>query len=224
MIMNRYLSKEIRNRVLFVLAEKLTWLIILFFGKTGRIQVTNRNAWKELVASPQGFIIVAWHGKMLLPIYVHRNLGILAMVSEHRDGEMIARTVHRLGYETVRGSSTRGGTKAFRQMLKELKKGKISTILPDGPRGPRHYFKLGAIVVAQRSGAPILPMTFAAKKSIRLKSWDRFMIWLPLSKLQLIYGSPITIPRKCSAEELEQYRVKVEQTMIEMEQRADKIF
>ncbi len=222
--MNRYISKEIRDRVLFILAEKLTWLIILLFGKTGRIQITNRKFWNELVAHPHGFIIVVWHGKMLLPIYVHRNLGIVAMVSEHRDGEMIARTIQRLGYDTVRGSSTRGGTKAFRQMLKELKKGRICTILPDGPRGPRHHFKLGAIVIAQRSGAPILPMTFAAKKSVRLKSWDRFMIWLPLSRLQLIYGCPIAIPRNCSAEELEQYRVKVEQTMIEMEQCADKVF
>ncbi|MBD3375594.1 DUF374 domain-containing protein [candidate division KSB1 bacterium] len=222
--MNRYLSKEIRARVLFILAEKLTWLIILLFGKTGRIQIKNRKVWNELVARPHGFIIVAWHGKMLLPIYIHRNLGIVAMVSEHRDGEMIARTIKRLGYETVRGSSTRGGTKAFRQMLKELKKGKICTILPDGPRGPRHHFKLGAIVIAQRSGVPILPMTFAAKKSIRLKSWDRFMLWLPLSKVHFIYGCPITIPRDCSVEELEQYRVKVEQTMIELEQRAEKIF
>ena len=222
--MNRYISKDIRDRVLFILAEKLTWLIILLFGKTGRIQTTNRKVWNKLVAHPHGFIIVTWHGKMLLPIYVHRNLGIVAMVSEHRDGEMIARTIQRLGYDTVRGSSTRGGTKAFRQMLKELKKGRICTILPDGPRGPRHHFKLGAIVIAQRSGAPLLPMTFAAKKSIRLKSWDRFTLWLPLSKLQLIYGDPITIPRDCSAEELEQYRAKVEKTMIEMEQRADQVF
>ncbi len=209
---------------MFVLATKLAWLLILFFGKICRITVKYRYRWERVIRSNRGVIVVLWHGKMLIPIYVHRYLGITAMVSEHHDGEMIAQTVHRLGYKTVRGSSTRGGTRAFRQMLSLLKKGKICTILPDGPKGPRKQLKMGVVALAQRSGAYIIPLTFSADKKISLSSWDRFTLFRPLSRVCLLYGKPILLPSDIAASELEPYRLYVEKALNNLEKQADEYF
>ncbi len=213
-----------RKELLILIACKFTWLLILFFGKSGRVAVRNKRHWNALCRQRKNFIILSWHGKMLLPIFAHRNLGICAMVSEHDDGEMIAQTIHRLGYTTVRGSSTRGGSKAFRQMLTRLKKGVIGAILPDGPNGPRFEVKMGAILLAQRSDAWLLPVTFSTNKPIVLKSWDRFTFWRPFAKLCMAYGEPIRIPRNLGMQELEIHRKRVEDEMNALQREADAVF
>lgn len=218
------MNKEKRKKILLYLATKLSWLLVLAFGKMVRIRVKGLGYWRSLVKSNRGFIYLVWHGKMLLPVFVHRQRRILAMVSEHGDGEIIAQAIMRLGYRTARGSSTRGGQKAFRALLREVKKGAECTILPDGPQGPRHQLKMGAIMLAQLSGVPILPLTFAAQRPIVFQSWDRFTMWWPFSKVCLIYGKPIHIPRKLSPSQLEGHRLMVEQRLMALEREADEIF
>jgi len=213
-----------RKEITFYLGTRLAWLLILFLGRLGRIQVKNRHYWDALVRSGKGFLVPIWHGKMLLPIFIHRNLGVHAMVSEHRDGEMIALTIHRLGYKTIRGSSTRGGRQAFKQMLGALKSGHVCTIMPDGPRGPRHEFKVGALLLASRAQVPMLPMTFAAQKPIIMKSWDRFTLWWPFSRICLIYGKPLHTPPDLSATDIEAHRRRIESAMLELERQADEFF
>jgi len=218
------MHKEKKIKLLTLLATKLAWLLILFLGHTGRIRIKNRKYWNSLIRKGEKIIIVCWHGRMLLPIFVHRNLHVQAMVSEHGDGELIAKTVERLGYSTVRGSSSRGGTKAFRQMLRAFKEHPVTTILPDGPRGPRHEFKPGAILLSQISGAYLLPMTFAAKWQISFNSWDGFTMWLPFSKVCMCYGKPFRIPRRASTEQLELYRQQMQQRMNRLVEEADGLF
>ncbi len=218
------LNKETKKRLVFYLATRLAWRLILFFGKTARITLRNRAYWDELENSSRGSLLLVWHGKMMLPIYVMRSMRIVAMVSEHSDGEMLAQTVHRLGYKTVRGSSTRGGMKAFRKLLKALKQGEIGTLLPDGPNGPRQVLKKGSILLAQRAGVPILPITFAAEHPIVFNSWDRFTLWRPFSRVVLLYGKPIVIPRDLDETELEAHRQAVEDAMKQLERDADAIF
>ena len=213
-----------RQEIFFTLGSKLLWLVILGFGRIGRIRVRGRNHFRNALRSGRPVLIVVWHGKMVLPIYVHRSQGISAMVSEHRDGELIARTVHRLGYATVRGSSTRGGSRAFRQMLRQLKSGRICAVLPDGPNGPRHVFKLGAVVLAQRAGALLLPMTFAAARPIILRTWDRMTFWRPFSRLVAQYGEPLQVPRHISPEELEICRQEIEKRLRVLQDKADDHF
>ncbi len=223
---NQYtlMDKKNKDKVVFYLATRFAWLLLLLFGQFGRISLRNRRYWNQLVASGEGFIAVPWHGKMVAPLLVHRDLGVVVMVSEHRDGEMIARTVHRLGYRTVRGSSTRGGRQAFRDMLKALRAGRICCILPDGPRGPRQVLKSGVLVLAMRTGAPILPMTFAASRPIVLHSWDRFTLWWPFSRICLIYGKPFRVPAGLDGEELERFRQAAERRMLQLEEEADGLF
>lgn len=172
----------------------------------------------------QAHLFALWHGRIVVPIYVHRREGITAMVSLHTDGEMIARTLHRLGYRTVRGSSTRGGNQAFHDMLDVLKQGRVGAIIPDGPKGPRHHLKPGALYLAQQTGTHLIPVTFAASHKIQFRSWDRFVLPLPFSRNIMIYGQPIQVPAQLSPAELEQWRLDIENEMKALVTRADDYF
>jgi lysophospholipid acyltransferase (LPLAT)-like uncharacterized protein len=218
------MSKETKTKILLFLAPRLTWLVLHFLSRTCRSVVKHAEFYQRVNESGHGFIIICWHGKMLFPIYRHRNQGICAMVSEHNDGEMISRAIHRLGYTTVRGSSTRGGVKAFVQLLAQVKKGVTGCILPDGPRGPRHYLKPGVVMLASRSQRPLLPITFSAAKPITLKSWDRFTLWKPFSKLCLLYGEPIHVPANLDEAGLETWRQVAQERMDSLEKEADAFF
>jgi lysophospholipid acyltransferase (LPLAT)-like uncharacterized protein len=215
------MSKKPFKNILQILAVKIAWLFVLFWCRIGRIRVKNQKYLRQAYRSGAPILFLVWHGRMLIPLFAHRNQKIVAMVSEHGDGEIIAQTAQRLGFRTVRGSSTRGGQKAFRDMLKHLKHGEHCTILPDGPQGPRYEVKMGAIMLAQRSGALILPLTFSAAKPIIFNSWDRFMIWKPFSKVLLLYGAPIQIPRNIKPDELEDHRLFVERAMQRLHEEAD---
>jgi len=218
------MKKQTRKKIVFTLISKFGWLLVLLLGKLSFIKFVGRHHWKRLKRENARFIYCIWHGRILLPIFTHRDEGITAMVSTHDDGEMIAQTLHRLGYKTVRGSSTRGGKEAFYDMVDVLKKGGTGAIMPDGPRGPRHKFKAGAIYLALQADAYLLPFTFASKRKIQFNSWDRFNLITPFSKAVAIYGKPIKVPKNLSKKELVKFRQQVEKTMIYYEYQADEYF
>jgi lysophospholipid acyltransferase (LPLAT)-like uncharacterized protein len=217
-------AHSIRQRLLLWLASHLGWLVVLLWGRLTRTEVIGRHHLDSLLIQGRPFLLCIWHGRIFLPMYLHRATGMHAMVSLHSDGEMIARTLQRLGYRIIRGSSTRGGRKALYQMAQALRDGNNGAIMPDGPRGPRHHFKPGAMRIAQRSGASLLPLTFGASRPIRFSSWDGFTIWRPLSKTVAIYGHPIDIPPDLDKERFEALRRLIEERMIEMERQADAYF
>ncbi len=214
-----------KKRLIFWLATRLGWLFILFLGCLTRIRYVGREHFEWLRDNQKPFIYCIWHGKILIPIFTHRYENIHAMVSLHADGEMIAQTLHRLGFRTIRGSSTRGAQRAVVEMIRALKQGKVCAIMPDGPKGPRHVFKPGAISIAQKSGAYLLPFTFACSKPfVFKKSWDRFTIMLPFSKSVAIYGEPIAVPADLKDEAFEDFRLMVESKMLELEKYAELYF
>ena len=217
-------TAPLRKRVLFWLATRLGWLVILLLGHLTRLRFHGREHFERLRDSKRPFIYCIWHGKILMPIFVHRNESNCAMVSEHTDGEMIAQTLHRLGYVTVRGSSTRGGTRAMIAMIRTLKEGGIGAIMPDGPKGPRHVFKSGAIVIAQRAQAYLLPFTFSSTRAWVLNSWDRFTIPKPFSKSVAYYGEPIAVPAVLTEDEFASIKDAVEQKMLDLEEDAEAFF
>jgi lysophospholipid acyltransferase (LPLAT)-like uncharacterized protein len=218
------MKKKQKQRFLLYLATKLGWLILVLLGKTWRIKLVGRPAIDSLMRDRRSHLFALWHGRIVVPIYVHRGEGITAMVSLHTDGEMIARTLHRLGYRTVRGSSTRGGNQAFHDMLAVLKQGQVGAIIPDGPKGPRHHLKPGALYLAQQTGTYIIPVSFAASRKIEFPSWDRFVLPLPFSKNVMIYGTPRQVPTQLSPEEIEQWRLKLENEMNALVTQADDYF
>jgi lysophospholipid acyltransferase (LPLAT)-like uncharacterized protein len=147
-------------------------------------------------------IFVFWHGQMLPLVHYHRREGIVVLVSEHADGEYITRVIHRHGFLTARGSSTRGGVKGLKGILRAAREGRDLGFTPDGPRGPRHEFKWGALVAAQLTGLPLVSITVGSDRAWYLRSWDRFMIPKPFSNLRIRYGAPRWVPRDASEEDL----------------------
>lgn len=218
------MNKKNKKKIQGYLATKLGWLIILALGKLSRIKIVGRHHFEKLNKKNVPFIYVLWHGRIVLPIYVHRDEGITPMVSLHADGEMIAQTLQKLGYVTVRGSSTRGGKKAFYNMVDALKQGRRGAMIPDGPRGPRHYLKPGTLYIAQRSDAYLLPILFSSKRKMEFNSWDRFILPMPFSKSIVIYGAPINVPKDLSQQQVEQLRIKFQEEMIQLETQADEYF
>jgi len=156
------------------------------------------------------FIFVFWHGQMLPLIHHHRHEGIVVLVSEHTDGEYITRVIHQHGFRTARGSSTRGGVKGLKGILRAAREGKVLGFTPDGPKGPRHEFKWGALVAAQLTGLPLVTIAVGADRAWYLKSWDRFMIPKPFSSLRIRYGAPRWVPRAASDETLKEIAREME--------------
>jgi lysophospholipid acyltransferase (LPLAT)-like uncharacterized protein len=167
--------------------------LIRCLARTWRMEVRNEDQLQSLRSAKKPFIFALWHGQLLPLLWHHRKQGIALVISEHRDGERIARVATGLGYELVRGSSTRGGGRALIQLSRVLQSGKEAAITPDGPRGPARTVAQGVLVAAQRSGAPILPIAVTANRAWRLGSWDSFMIPKPFARVVIAYSVPIGI-------------------------------
>jgi lysophospholipid acyltransferase (LPLAT)-like uncharacterized protein len=147
-------------------------------------------------------IFVIWHGQLLPLAYRHRGQGVVALVSEHRDGEYATRLLEQIGFGTVRGSSTRGGIQGLKGLIRAAREGHDLTITVDGPLGPAREFKPGALVAAQSAGIPIVPVGMACSRAWRLDSWDRFMVPQPISTVRVAYGEPRWIERETDREGL----------------------
>ncbi len=148
----------------------------------------------RLRAKGTPIIFVFWHAHTLPLAWCHRDEGIVTLVSEHGDGETLVRLIRRWGFDSVRGSSTRGATKALKGLIRAARAGKDLAITPDGPRGPAREFKPGALAVAQATGLPVVPLAAGASRSWRVQSWDRSLIPHPFSRLCVAYGPPRSVP------------------------------
>ncbi len=150
---------------------------------------------KELPKEP--CIIAFWHGELLMMPYLYKKVRgthpIAVMISEHFDGELIAKTISHFGLESIRGSSRRGGAKVLIKAIKMLKKGYDVAITPDGPRGPRRSVAPGIVAIAQKSEAMIVPFSYSASKYWQLKSWDGFIVPKPFSTLRFVGGEPFGV-------------------------------
>jgi len=138
--------------------------VIRFLGKTLQIRTHGGEAVDALYRQGHPIIIAFWHGRQLLMPLAYRGEEAHILISQHRDGELIQRVVTRFGFRAVRGSSTRGGAAAFRQLVTLGRAGKDLVVTPDGPKGPRHVVQAGVIKVARATGLPIVPLTFSCSK------------------------------------------------------------
>ncbi|MFH1335408.1 MAG: lysophospholipid acyltransferase family protein, partial [Candidatus Zixiibacteriota bacterium] len=161
---------------------------------------------------------------MLIFAYTHRRQRIHVLISQHRDGEYIARIIHRLGFVSVRGSTTRGGPKAIFEICEKIFSGYDVAISPDGPKGPGFEVHPGILYIAQRSQMPILPITNSAQRRWNLSSWDKFLIPQPFSKTVIMLGNPIYVPVEATPEELEEKRKELESGLLGLTRMADDYF
>ena len=191
-------------------------LLVRMLGRTWRVR-TCGHPWVPGEPNLYAFL----HGHMLVAGFCHRDQGGVTMISDHRDGEIMARMVQRLGYLTVRGSTTRGGAKAFRQMVsgpEEVPWG----VTPDGPRGPRGKVHAGVIQVASESGRPILPLSYAVSWAKELTSWDRFMIPYPFARVVQHVGVPLQVPPDIDRGQRAELARQLEERMEEANQEAER--
>lgn len=181
-----------RERKVRWMARVGHWAVQLL-ARTWRLELRGESNWpvKDGVRLP--VVVSVWHGLMLAPIWTQRHRGIMALASEHGDGEIIARILERLGYAPpARGSSTRGGLRGLMTLVAALREGRSIAFTPDGPRGPARVAQPGLFVAARRAGTVIVPMSMFAKRAWRLRSWDRFTIPKPFARVCVTMGEPFT--------------------------------
>ena len=182
-----------------VLPARVRWAVALgvpllkLLASTWRVRTVNREAWEAIRRDGRPVVLALWHGEMLPLLVQHRDMGIAVLISEHRDGEIIARIAHAFGCETIRGSTSRGGSRALLELVGQLKRGGTVAITPDGPRGPRHHFAPGAVVAAHRAEVPMVALAAEVDRAWRLRSWDQFVIPKPFARVTVGYSAPTLV-------------------------------
>jgi lysophospholipid acyltransferase (LPLAT)-like uncharacterized protein len=168
-------------------------VLLRLLYSTWRVREMNGAGWRALRSRHQPFIFALWHGQLLPLVVRHRSQGVRILISEHRDGELIAQIAARLGLDSIRGSTTRGAARALLAMCEALTSGDEVAVTPDGPRGPARSFASGTIVAAHRAKAPIVAIGVSASAAWRLGSWDAFMIPKPFARVTIAYSDPLYV-------------------------------
>lgn len=174
----------------------MSWLglhSLRLLALTWRFRVVNPEVLVAFRAKGRPVVQVFWHGQLLSVLWSIRNKQVACMVSEHGDGEIIGRAATALGCRLVRGSTSRGAARALLAGAREIEAGYDLAITPDGPRGPAKSVAPGALAIAQRTGAPLMPVGVWASRAWHLKSWDRFMIPKPFAVVNIVYGDALYI-------------------------------
>ena len=189
------------------------------------VRVEGEEREREALSLSQGrAVYTMWHQRMFYNFnYSGRPHGIV-MISQSRDGEYVARMAQWLGLKAVRGSSTRGGFKATRELTQKVKEGGIGGMLADGPLGPARVLKLGSLVIARDAQAPLMSIIWGADRCWTLNTWDRYLIPKPFARIVIYYPEPILIPPSAKGKELESYRRLFEERLNEGTRWCDEYF
>jgi lysophospholipid acyltransferase (LPLAT)-like uncharacterized protein len=181
-------------------------MLLRVTAATLRRRDVGRGHVEACLARGEQVIVAFWHGQLLMMPFVYPGQAATILISQHRDGEYITRIAQWLGFSVVRGSATRGGALAFKQLVHSLRDGNHVVITPDGPRGPRQRVKSGVIELARLTGMPILPVAFGAWPRTILKSWDRFLIPHPFGRAVYVWGEPLYVPSELTKGEAEKFQ------------------
>ncbi|OGU57617.1 MAG: hypothetical protein A2V66_15110 [Ignavibacteria bacterium RBG_13_36_8] len=166
--------------------------------KTVKIRIHNSNTVENFIKQQKNFIVVFWHGTMLVPWFLHRDQNCAALVSQSKDGEILSRILKKWNYQVIRGSSHTGGKEALEILLDKTKKKFSIAITPDGPTGPSRFMKAGAVITAKKSNLPLILLGVAYAKKYKLNSWDKFEIPKLFSKIAVVYSEPIFVDQSLS--------------------------
>lgn len=171
-------------------------------------------------------VVAVWHGRIFyfLRHYYRQRHHFTVLVSRSRDGEFISQVLQSWGTDTTRGSSSRGGMRALLELVRKMRQGSHAMIIPDGPRGPRYRVQPGIMLVAEKTGAAILPVTYNARWKKVLTSWDRFVLPLPFSRVVVVFGEPIQVPAATAPEHLQATQRELESSLQAITALADAYF
>src|SRR5438309_5342313 len=187
-------SYSLKDRLLIRSADLVFFILINLIGRTVRFEIEGWDNWEAASRNSQIPIYTFWHNRVFLATYFWRRRRIVVMTSRSFDGEYIARFIQRFGYGAARGSSTRGGTGALVEMVRLMRAGCPTAFTIDGPKGPRHVAKMGAVLLAKKTGHPILPFTISPARLWRLsKSWDQTQVPKPFTRALVVIAPPIYV-------------------------------
>ena len=199
-------ASRIRSRML----ARTAWLVVSLWSRSIKTRFVNREVPERFKTEGKNVIFAFFHGDLLSLLHSHRDAGLLVPASESRDGEIMARVLRHFGFEVVRGSSKRNGHKALLALIRGMRRGRTVAIAVDGPRGPLHAVKTGAVFLAGISKAPIIPVAAAAKQcKVVDRSWDKLVIPAPFTECLVMFGDPIYV-NGTSNDEIEVSQRKLE--------------
>lgn len=174
----------------------LAWLTAQFIGRTCRFKVVGYETPQKMMKAGKGFIFAIWHGRTLMPVFYCRGLGIWAITSLSRDGDLQTKIVSRFGFQCIRGSSRKGAIRAAIAAARKLEDGGVLAITPDGPLGPYHEVQEGTVFLAQRANCPIVPVGVGISRRKIMPAWDKYAFPLPFARVALVFGEPIDISQE----------------------------
>tara|TARA_B100001093_G_scaffold183203_1_gene175819 strand:- start:660 stop:1316 length:657 start_codon:yes stop_codon:yes gene_type:complete len=186
---------------------------IFFTGVTAKISWIGKETIDGMIEKNQPFIICAWHHDIYFSTWLLKEMNLTALISSSKDGEYINQVLSGFGFRAVRGSSTRGGISAMKQLLRCLREGQSVAITPDGPQGPIQKVQEGIIALAKMTGVPIIPWRYEGNYCWNLNSWDSHKIPKPFTKIISVFGQPFYIPKSASNSDFENYCHQLEMLM-----------
>lgn len=210
-----------KDRLLIKAAGIAFYVVIRILGRTIRFEVEGWQNHEQVIEAGHLPIFSFWHEFIFTNTYWWRNRGHVVLTSQSFDGEYIARFIQRLGYGAVRGSSTRGAIGAVVEMVRLMRAGCGTCLVADGPRGPRRLAKKGAVLLAKKTGHPVLPETMALHRYWTLPSWDSFQIPKPFTRAKLFLAPPIYVPNDADEKMLEAKREELQHALGNLDDRAE---
>jgi lysophospholipid acyltransferase (LPLAT)-like uncharacterized protein len=204
-----------RERLIIRFTGLFAYVMLKLVGMTLRYQVTNSEFEEEIVSAGKQPIYTFWHDRMLAGTYFFRDRGIIVLSSQSFDSEFTARCIQRFGFGIVKGSSTRGAVQGLVGLIRAMKKGAPAGFTVDGPKGPRYVAKSGPILLAKKTGNPVLPFVVECRSFWRVRNWDRLQIPMPFSRSNIIFSKPIYVDMNAKDEDLEQKRSELQNALDE---------
>lgn len=205
------------ERLMLATLPWLASLVIRMLRRLIRVEFVGEERVRALWSAGEHVIFTFWHDQLLLMVKGYRGPGARMLISASRDGELIARTMGHFGLGTIRGSSSRGGRRAFRELLTTAGETMDIGMTPDGPKGPRHQVKDGVAQLARLSGRAVVPIAFACSRGHRFASWDRFLLPYPGCRGVYAFGETL---RYREGESSEAFRQRIQQAMEENDRQA----
>jgi lysophospholipid acyltransferase (LPLAT)-like uncharacterized protein len=202
-----------RQRFAIRIIARFAYLLVRFIGATTRFKLEGWEHWEASQRAGLQPIYACWHDRTLLSVYFWRRRGMIVMSSPSFDGECSARFQQHFGYGIVRGSSTRGGAGALVEMVKLVRAGRPAGFTVDGPRGPRYEAKTGALLLAKKTGCPVLPFAINPEYFYAASSWDRFQIPLPFTRARVRLAPPIYVAPDADETQLNAKRAELQRAL-----------
>lgn len=197
-------------------------ILIRLLGVTWRVEWRGAEHLERARSRSGQVIFTFWHGRLLVLSYTHRRRDIQVLASEHPDGDLMGRTIRWLGFGHLRGSSTRGGARALRDLSRVLRDGLDVGLTVDGPNGPRGTVQQGAIELSRMTGSAVIPVSNSSRPRRLFRSWDVFQLPLPFARVVVSYAEPFVVPSDAGEDERERYRMLLEERLARLTSELDR--